>query len=234
MDSVAVERHLTCIARDGEPLRFDLYRSEPPQRGIVLLVHGGPIPGNLLTQPTDWGLFQSLARLLAASGVSAITFNHRFFSHDLAVTAMNDIEDMFSHIAQLDVDASRICIWVFSGGGSLLGRFLRNVPVALRCVVAFYAALHGKSEEFSAAAALAENSNTIPPILVARAGLDSPQMNEAIDHFIATALQKNAPIEVMNHPTGQHGFDFRDDHPRTREILARTVDFIRTHLAEAA
>ena len=48
-------------------------------------------------------------------------------------------------------------------------------------------------------------------------------MNEAIDRFIAVALRKNATIDVMNHPTGQHGFDFRDDNERTREILARCV-----------
>jgi hypothetical protein len=34
----------------------------------------------------------------------------------------------------------------------------------------------------------------------------------------------------MNHPDGQHGFDFRDDNARTREILMRTVNFIHTHL----
>jgi hypothetical protein len=53
-------------------------------------------------------------------------------------------------------------------------------------------------------------------------------LNEAIDRFIAVALRKNATIDVMNHPTGQHGFDFRDDNERTREILARTVEFIQT------
>ena len=64
--------------------------------------------------------------------------------------------------------------------------------------------------------------------MVARAGLDRPLLNEAIDRFIAVALRKNATIDVMNHPTGQHGFDFRDDNERTREILARTVEFIQT------
>jgi hypothetical protein len=57
-----------------------------------------------------------------------------------------------------------------------------------------------------------------------------PQLNETIDRFVAVALKKNATIDVMNHPTGQHGFDCRDDHERTREILARTVDFVRPHL----
>jgi len=39
-----------------------------------------------------------------------------------------------------------------------------------------------------------------------------------------TTLKKNAEVDVMNHSTGQHGFDFRDDDARTRDILARTVE----------
>ena len=229
MDAVAVRRSLTFLTRDGERSRFDLYGAAP-DRGVVLLIHGGPIPGNLVTTPADWGLFQSLARLLAASGVAAVVVNHRFFSPELAETAINDIEDVFRHVSTLSVDASRVALWVFSGGGSLLGRFLRSTPESVRCIVAYYAALHAQTAEYSAATAVAGNVGRIPPMLVARAGLDTPQLNVAIDHFIAVALRKNAPLEVMNHPDGQHGFDFRDDNERTREILARTVDFFRTHL----
>jgi dienelactone hydrolase len=136
---------------------------------------------------------------------------------------MNDIEDLMSHLG-----AERVCLWVFSGGGSLLARVLRNTPASVQCVVAYYAALAAQTSEFSAVDAIEENVGRIPPILVARAGLDRPQLNEAIDRFIAVALRKNATIDVMNHPTGQHGFDFRDDNERTREILARTVEFIQT------
>jgi dienelactone hydrolase len=150
-------------------------------------------------------------------------FNHRFFSLDSAPTAMNDIEDLMSHLG-----AERVCLWVFSGGGSLLARVLRNTPASVQCVVAYYAALAAQTSEFSAVDAIEENVGRIPPILVARAGLDRPQLSEAIDRFIAVALRKNATIDVMNHPTGQHGFDFRDDNERTREILARTVEFIQT------
>lgn len=53
---------------------------------------------------------------------------------------------------------------------------------------------------------------------------------DTIDRFVAAALKKNVTIDVMNHATGQHGFDFRDDNQRTGEIHARTLEFIRTHL----
>lgn len=226
MDAVEVHSHLAYATRDGVTQRYDLYGAAAWRgREVVLLVHGGPIPDDLQTTPVQWGLFQSLARLLAASGIVAVMFNHRFFSLDSAPTAMNDIEDLMSHLG-----AERVCLWVFSGGGSLLGRLLRNTPASVQCVVAYYAVLGGETSEFSAVDAIEENAQRVPPILVARAGLDMPKLNETIDRFITVALRKNATINVMNHPTGQHGFDFRDDDERTREILARTVQFIQTHL----
>jgi hypothetical protein len=53
-------------------------------------------------------------------------------------------------------------------------------------------------------------------------------LNEAMDLFIQNALKKNACMDVLNHATGQHGFDCRDDNARTRDILRRTIEFIHT------
>jgi hypothetical protein len=36
----------------------------------------------------------------------------------------------------------------------------------------------------------------------------------------------------MNHPTGRHGFDILDDDARSREIIARTLDFLKARLQE--
>jgi pimeloyl-ACP methyl ester carboxylesterase len=226
MDAVEVHSHLTYTARDGATQRYDVYGATPEcTHERVVLVHGGPIPRDLQATPVDWGLFQSLARLLAASGIPAVMFNHRLFSLESVPTAMNDVEDLLSHLG-----AERLCLWVFSGGGPLLSRLLRKTPASVRCVVAYYSALHARTSEFSAADAIQGNTGWVPPMLVARAGLDMSQLNETIDHFVAVALKKNATIDVMNHATGQHGFDCRDDDERTREILARTVEFIRMHL----
>jgi hypothetical protein len=58
-----------------------------------------------------------------------------------------------------------------------------------------------------------------------------PFLNGTIDRFIAAALAHNAPLEALNHPEGRHGFDILDDDPRSREIAARTIEFLGTHLA---
>jgi hypothetical protein len=63
-----------------------------------------------------------------------------------------------------------------------------------------------------------------------RAGLDHPFLNAGIDRFIQQALATNACIDVLTHPTGRHGFDILDDNPRSREIIARTLEFLRARL----
>jgi dienelactone hydrolase len=69
----------------------------------------------------------------------------------------------------------------------------------------------------------------VPPIFIARAGLDDATLNDGVDRFVQLALAKNLTIEVVNHATGHHGFDIEDDNERSREILRRTIEFIKTH-----
>jgi hypothetical protein len=37
-------------------------------------------------------------------------------------------------------------------------------------------------------------------------------------------------VTVLDHPTGQHGFDTRDDDERSREIIRDTLAFFVRHL----
>ena len=240
MEQVSIRSNIAFKSGDGEPLLFDLYCPIAAQTGVrapgVILIHGGPVPPNLLTTPKDWGWFQSLGRLIGASGLSAVMLNHRFFGFDRIHDAGADIDDLLKYVsehgADLGIDSSRLCVWAFSGGGVFLCPFLRQTPDSVRCVVAYYAALHAQTPEFSAAAQLSENTGRLPALLVARAGLDLPELNQGIDHFVQQALKKNACIDVLNHSTGQHGFDARDDNARTRDILRRTLAFVQEHLSE--
>ena len=77
---------------------------------------------------------------------------------------------------------------------------------------------------------LRDNKNRIPLILVARAELDPPWLNGTIDRFVTEALSANLSIELMNHPVGRYGFDIPDPDGRSREIIARTIEFVRTSL----
>ena len=68
----------------------------------------------------------------------------------------------------------------------------------------------------------------LPPMFVARAGLDDASLNAGLDRFVQLALKNNASIEVLNHATGHHGFDIEDNNDRSREILKRTLEFLKT------
>jgi hypothetical protein len=61
--------------------------------------------------------------------------------------------------------------------------------------------------------------------------LDWPWMNQACDDFIQAALAAGMELEVWNHAAGRHGFDVLDDVPRSHDIIARALAFIRTHTA---
>jgi hypothetical protein len=68
-------------------------------------------------------------------------------------------------------------------------------------------------------------------MFVARAGQDQiPGVNDSIDRFVAAAIASNAPITLMNHPTGEHGFDNQNDDNRSHEIIQSALAFMHNHL----
>jgi len=84
-------------------------------------------------------------------------------------------------------------------------------------------------QEFSATTYL-EYAEGLAPMLIAKAGIDYPALNASIDHFIKEASAKNVALDYMIHPGGQHAFDILDDVARSREIIKRTLEFMKTYL----
>ena len=69
------------------------------------------------------------------------------------------------------------------------------------------------------------------PMLIVRAARDEvPMLNDALDRFVARALGANAPVTVINHPSGVHGLDNQNDDERSREIIRSTIEFMRAQL----
>jgi acetyl esterase/lipase len=230
MRDVRVRRDVVYKRDAGAELVMNIYApaglSGDARVPAVFFVHGGPIPADFMP-PTQWGVFVSYGELAAASGLVGVTFNHRLFALTDYARAQADvaaaIEYVRSHAAELNVDADRIALWYFSGGGPLMTSMLRDRPGHVRCLLAFYAYLQpAEAQVRSKAAGL--------PIFIARAGLDQPMINETIEHFVQEALAGNATLDCMNHPTGRHGFDILDDDERSREIIARAVAFAQAHV----
>lgn len=250
MNDVTVHHDLTYKQAGDIELMMDVYIptalsvSDPVP--IVMFVHGGPISPDLRLQPKDWGVFRSYGRLIAASGMACMTFNHRHWSRTDLDTPASDIATAISYIREnadsFHVDPDRLCIWGVSGAGPLLSFVFRERPAFVRCLVAYYAVMDLRHfgdqaeyetkivETYSPAAHLGANLPTDLPIFVARAGLDRAILNESIDRFIHQALKANACLDVANHPHGRHAFDILDDDPRTHEIISRTIAFVSKHV----
>jgi acetyl esterase/lipase len=261
MDKVHVRRDIvykTVATPKGKAeLKLDLYLPVGAKKGqafpAVVLISGGGIEGG----DHDWrnaGVYQSYGRLLAASGFAGIAFSKRYArGPEGTLNGIEDLNDLVGYLRQhagdISVDKDRLAFWGFSGGGLLLAPVFKEGASFGRAVVCFYcvsdidqdswAGLEGITEESVARARAVSSSveqiqtagHPLPPIFVGRAGWDSPGLNRGIDKLVLAALAKNAMIEVMNHPTGRHGFDIIDSNERSREIVHRAPEFLKTNLA---
>jgi len=247
--SVACRRNIAYAAGDASDRLMDVYTPTEGTgssfRPAILFVHGGPIPANLATSPKNWRIFESYGRLAAAMGFAGITFSHRLFSVASYPEAAEDlraaVEYARAHAESLHVDQNSLCIWVFSGGGPLLSIYLRDAPEYVRCLVGYYPALDlptslfGVSiprESFSPTVQLKKVTGCIPPIFIAKAALDSPELNATIDAFLRAAIENGVSVELANHPTGHHGFDVEDNNEQSRETIRRTFDFVTRYLTQ--
>jgi dipeptidyl aminopeptidase/acylaminoacyl peptidase len=255
MARASVKKNITYKRASDRDLKMDAYLPPGLRPGselpVVIFIHGGQVPSNLLTEPKVWGVFISYGQLMAASGLAAITFNHRYYSPTSLRDSESDVADLIKyvrdHAASLNIDSDRICLWAFSGGGPLLSFALRDAPSYVRCMVSYYGLLDLQKarkrfpdsvtdetlRDLSTLYHLKNISKPMAPMLIARAGQDIPEINESVASFVQEAFVKNAPVEVINHPAGRHGFDVLNNDERSREIIRATVEFVKTHLAEA-
>lgn len=250
MDKVIVKSDLKYTTANDPNLLMDVYippgLAKSERRPAVVFIHGG---AGAFLKPKDWGVYKSWGRLVAASGMIAVTFTHRLgYPKPLLAEAASDVTAAINYIRanadSLNIDKDRLCLAAYSAGGPMLSMAMRDKPEYVRCLVAFYAFLdiqqsesHTSSEtpemvkSFSPITYLANDAGKIAPMFIARAGLDEvPTMNDSIDRFIREAISKNASIIVANHPQGVHGFDNQTDDDRSREIIRSAIDFMKIHL----
>jgi acetyl esterase/lipase len=252
MDRVRVRKDLVYKKDGAVELKMDISTPEKQKPGeplpVVFFIHGG-VPRDVPVKPKDWGIYRSWGRLIAASGMAAVTFNHRVGYPDPNLTqGAADLTDAIAFVraraADFGIDPERIALAAYSAGGPLLAAPIREPKPYVRCLVAFYAildlrpsALHHKflSEEqikqFSPAVALSESAGNPPPIFVARAGKDQiPDLLPGLDRFVTEALARNAPLVFYNQPGGEHGFDNQEGDPRSRDIVREAVAFLKSNL----
>lgn len=219
--------------RDGRTL--DVYLPAGPPAPTVVLVSGyadrmfaSVIDG----KPKHTVPGTSWARLLAASGLAAI----RYEVDDPAA----DVAAVIAHVrergAELGVAGDRVAVFACSGNAPTGLAAAATSPV--RCAVFAYGFLAG--DETAAAAARFHFANpgttidalpTALPVLVVRAGQDQFEgVIASIDRFVAAALARNLPLELLNLPDAPHAFDLVDPSERSRAAIRRIIAFLREHL----
>ena len=251
MDRVVIRRNLPYRVAGEQQLPTDVYIPPGLQAGArrpaVIFIHGGPVPREM--SPPEWGVFRSYGELAAASGLVGVTFKHRLNALGDYRQAAGDVRALIDHVradsADLHVDADRLALWAFSGGGALLGIAFQQQTPFVRCVVSYYGILDLReptffgmpgavpepvASELSPTCLIASRSGPFPPTLIARAGLDDPRINQSVDDFVRGAAQRDVDLDLLTVPQGRHAFDVLDDTPRSREVIERTVAFLRANL----
>lgn len=224
--SIAPERH-------GDT---DLYLPQAAQRSpAIVFVHGGPIPADLRPSPRDWPVYQGYGALAASRGVAGVTVDHRLHDPGDYPRAAADVAAALQAVREDPrIDADRIALWFFSGGGLLLADWLRTPPDWLRCVASSYPLLAplpgwGVDPRFRPAEAVGE-AGTVPMVLT-RVGRENPAIAATVEAFITAARASQARLEVIDVPHGQHAFDVLDHTDESRTAVENAFDTIVAHLA---
>lgn len=225
----------------SEPLRdrrgqVDLYvpEGEGP-RPAVVFVHGGPVPAGARPRPREWPTLVGYARLAAAQGMVGATLDHRL--HDLADydRAAGDVAAAVELVrADARVDADRIALWFFSGGGLLTTDWLARPPAWLRCLAACYPILAPLPAWGMAGSrfhpARAVNQAGSLPVVLLRAGREAPEIAATVDAFVTAAKGSAARLEVVDVPNGHHGFETIDPPEVTLPALHHAMRSVVGHL----
>jgi acetyl esterase/lipase len=250
MDKVGVREDLVYRTLEDQELKLDIYYPRDFRPGGLLpaaiLVHG-EWPPHIIRHSKDLGVYVTWGQLIASSGVIAVNFNHRATERMTKIReAASDVANLVGFVRfkgeELGIDPSRLCIWAFSAGMPLgMWAALRDNPDYVRAIVAYYGVMDLRQtrdmlpedvaeedvRDFSAQYYLEQYGNEIAPTLIAKAGRDNQHLNATIDSFVEAAQRLNAPLELLVHPEGRHGFDVLNDDDRSREIIQRTLEFVR-------
>ena len=245
MDAVKVQRGLVYREIEGGSSTFDLWKPahvSGGQAAAVLFVSGFPDPGferHFGCRVMEMASYESWARLVAASGLVAVTYANREPAADFTAV----LRHLHKHAADLGVDPKRIAILAFSGnvptalGALLVGAEVPIAGAALCCGYMFDADAAASQIGFANPCAGRSVREMDPrvPLLVVRAGQDqTPGLNATIDRFVADALSRDLPVTLVNRAGAPHAFDLLDDTDETRHVIRTILEFLRVKLGASA
>jgi dienelactone hydrolase len=197
---------------DTTVLRMDVYRpsafARSPGPTLIYFNRGVGRESRNALFPSHW------ARVAASRGVAVVVADLR--DRKEAADFLLLLSYLTARGAQHGVD--RDAIAVFAASGNVYSAF----PVvedpkqtAVKAAVMYYGS-----------APITEFRLDLP-VLYVRAGLDRPEVNRQIAELASLAISQNAPMTLLNHPTGYHAFEAFNDDDATRDVMEQTITFVR-------
>jgi dienelactone hydrolase len=221
-----VSKDVRFASVDSSNLLMDVYRPSSgtgPFPAVIFYSLYWPSEGPSARGSNDW--YKSWARLAAANGIVAIVPDLRAEpgtgNADKPARAAGDdfprlVHHLVDHASEYGLDADRIAVFAESGATwAALPAVEDPNQTDIKAAVMYYGGAN------------IETFRRDLPLLWIRAGLDSARTNADIARVSALALAQNAPVTLVNHPTGHHGFEGRDDNAITRDVIEQTLAFIK-------
>jgi dienelactone hydrolase len=158
------------------------------------------------------------AQTAASKGLVAILPDLRNGSEVADFTVL--VPYIAQHAAELGIDPEAIAVYAGSGNvWTALPAVEDPKMSAIKAAVMYYGGAQVNAFRLDL------------PVLYVRAGLDRPDVNHAIAALAARAVADNAPMTLLNHPTGYHAFEMRNDDEATRAIIDQTIAFVKQSTA---
>jgi len=208
---IVVARNLQYGSDGGASLHMDVYR---PPGGVPAQQPGLIFFNRASGRDRGQALYEGWARAAASGHVVGIVPDLRE-GHE-AEDFQRLLGYLTMHGVGLGLDTTAITVYAASGNVATALPILENPRAGvIKAAVVYYGA------------AAIDSFRLDLPLLVVRAGLDRPEMNRDLASLAAAAIAQNAPVTLVNHPTGYHGFELFNDDDATRAVIEQTLAFVR-------
>ena len=219
--TMAIQTDLVYKTIAKQDLHFDLYRptNYASRRGLPVVVF---MQGVGSGDVRKWAQYTGWGKLVTTIGMAGVVYD----SHEAGVAedATDLLDYLRRHAEELHLDGANVVLWSCSANVRAGLPLAMGVgQTAIKAAVFYY----GVVEEI-------KELRMDLPMLVVRAGLDGVSLNRGIDRLVARASAMNVPLTFINMPAAHHAFDIMDDNDASRDVIARTLDFMKTQTSPSA
>ncbi len=215
----------------------DLYfpSMEGPSPAVVFVP--GLYPSDWRPTARDWPTYVGYGATATTYGVAGVVADLPLHAPAAYPTVAAMLAAVIDEVrADPRIDGDRLALWAFSGGGLLTASWLGQPPSWLRCVALSYpvlAPLPGWEVDpaFRPTERLGPSS---PPLVLTRAGRDHPDVAATVPAFVDRVSQLGLPLDLVEVPDGQHGFDSLDHTDDSRAAVRTAFELVTKHLRTRA